>query len=123
MARFGLPVIRPVAKDGREIRDVPLAERFSAATGRMPRRSTWRGPGTLLIAPPERPWPVWLFWRPGWEFDCWYVNLEDVHAREAAGVTTRDHVLDLVVAARSVGHRQGRGRARRGDLRRLGDPG
>jgi hypothetical protein len=93
----GSPVIRPVAKDGREIRDVPLPERFSATTGRMPRRSTWHGCGTLLIAPRGRPWSVWLFWRPEWQFDSWYVNLEDVHRREAGGVITRDHVLDLVV--------------------------
>ena len=63
----------------------------------------WRGPGVLLVAPVGVQWSVWLFWSSEWEFVEWYVNLEDVHARDRDGIITQDHVLDLeVMADRSV---------------------
>ena len=89
-------MLRPVLPDGRELRSVPRLDMFRA--GRAQRRDRWRGTGILMIAPTGPPWSVWLFWRPGWDFDGWYVNLEDVHQRDATSVASQDHVLDLQVA-------------------------
>jgi len=58
---------------------------------------TWAGTGVLRIAPTQRPWSMWVFWRDSWELSCWYVNLEAPHARVRDRVVTQDHVLDLVV--------------------------
>ena len=91
----GTPVVRPVLADGRDIRTVPLEERF-----RAPRKgvlSRWRGPGVLKVVPREGAYSVWLFWRPGGRFRGWYVNLEERHRRWARGLDTRDHVLDIWV--------------------------
>ena len=52
----GTPVIRPVLADGREIRSVPLAERFSAP--RKGVHSRWRGPGILKIVPHDNTYSV-----------------------------------------------------------------
>lgn len=92
----GTIMLRPVLPDGAELRSVPPVEMFRAE--RALRRDRWRGTGILMIAPTGAPWSVWLFWRPGWDFDGWYVNLEDPHRRDAASVITQDHVLDLQVA-------------------------
>jgi len=94
----GTPVLRPVLRDGADLRSVPLEERFDVARhGRATRLDTWQGQGILKVAPTGVPWSVWLFWRDDWSFDCWYVNLEHVHVRTADTVVTQDHVLDLVV--------------------------
>lgn len=86
--------IAPVRADGR-----PLARGPGVEFGyewRMAQRP-WLGTGTLRIAPAGMPWSVWLAWRPDWEFVDWYVNLEDAHLRDARGVYTCDHVLDLIL--------------------------
>lgn len=92
----GTVMLRPVLPDGAELRSVPPIDMFRAE--RALRRDQWRGEGILMIAPTAAPWSVWLFWRPGWEFDGWYVNVEDPHRRDAASIFTQDHVLDLQVA-------------------------
>lgn len=91
----GTPVIRPVMADGREIRSVPLAERFE-----LPRKGVqarWRGPGILKLIPAGAAHSVWLFWRPNGRLRGWYVNLEERHRRWEGGLDTRDHVLDVWV--------------------------
>jgi hypothetical protein len=92
----GTPVVRPVLADGRDLRSVPADEMFAAA--RASRTDTWGRQGVLKIAPTGQPWSVWLFWDPGWTFECWYVNLEDPHRRSPDAVVSQDHVLDLVVS-------------------------
>jgi hypothetical protein len=92
------PVLRPVLADGRELRSVPMAERFDYLRhGRAMRLDTWRGQGILKVAQTGEPWSVWLFWSEGWEFRGWYINLEDPHERNDHEVITQDHVLDVVV--------------------------
>jgi hypothetical protein len=91
----GTPVIRPVMADGREIRRVPIAERFQ-----LPRkgvRSRWKGPGILKLIPTGAAHSIWLFWRPNGRLRGWYVNLEERHRFWAGGLDTRDHVLDVWV--------------------------
>ena len=95
----GTPVLRPVLADGRDIRDVPLSQRFDYYRhGRATRLDTWRGQGLLGIAPPDVPWSVWLFWTEDWEFQGWYVNLEALQERGHGESVTEDHILDLIVA-------------------------
>lgn len=91
----GTPVIRPVMADGREIRAVPLAERFESP--RKGVRSRWRGPGILKLIPTAAAHSIWLFWRPGGRLRGWYVNLEERHRLWENGLDTRDHVLDIWV--------------------------
>lgn len=98
----GTPLLRPVLPDGRDLRDVGPVEMFSA--GRALQRDTWRGSGVLKVAPTGRPWSVWWFWADDGSFRGWYVNLEDVHRRDAAGVVTQDHVLDLWITADRTVH-------------------
>jgi hypothetical protein len=92
----GTIMLRPVLPDGAELRSVPPIEMFRAE--RALRRDQWRGEGILMIAPTGAAWSVWLFWQPDWDFNGWYVNLEDAHRRDSASVITQDHVLDLQVA-------------------------
>jgi hypothetical protein len=84
--------------DGRDLRDRPLAERFTAA--RELRVRHWQGPGVLRIAPTGRPWSICYFREEDGSFAGLYVNLELPHERPADGrprVHTRDLVLDLWV--------------------------
>lgn len=79
--------------DGRSVRDVPLAERFSV--DRAPVVQRWRGGGVLRIAPTGKPWSVWLFWEDDGSFAGHYVNLELPHTRRDGETATRDLTLDL----------------------------
>ena len=58
----GTPLLRPVLADGRELRSVPVAERFDVDRhGRANRLDSWHGHGILKVAPAGVPWSVWLF--------------------------------------------------------------
>jgi hypothetical protein len=93
----GTRLLRPVLADGRDLRSVPVAERFDVDRhGRASRLDTWRGHGVLKVAPAGRPWSIWLF-RDDAGFRGWYVNLESVHERRDHEVVMQDHVLDVVV--------------------------
>jgi uncharacterized protein DUF402 len=93
------PLLRPVLADGRDLRAVPLAERFDVDRhGRANRLDRWHGRGILKVAPAGVPWSVWLFWGEA-GFSGWYVNLEAVHQRGDHEVVTQDHVLDVEVQA------------------------
>jgi hypothetical protein len=96
----GTPVLRQVLADGRDIRDVPLSQRFDYYRhGRATRLDTWHGQGILGISGPGVvPWSVWLFWTDDWEFRGWYVNLEAPPERDGNEWATEDHILDLIVA-------------------------
>lgn len=61
-------------------------------------RSSWQGPGCLMIQRPQDAYAVWHFWRnPGRDFVCWYINLQEPFRRTAIGYDTQDLELDLVV--------------------------
>jgi hypothetical protein len=94
----------PAPADGRAPREVPLAQRFSVPW--TMRESTWRGPGVVRVAPAGKPWSVWFFRHADGTPDGAYVNLELPHRRvdgAAAGVFTRDLVLDLWIDAEHPG--------------------
>ncbi len=83
--------------DGRSVRDVPLAARFTV--DRAPVVERWRGGGVLRIAPTGRPWSVWLFWEDDGRFAGHYVNLELPHTRRGGETATRDLTLDVWLEA------------------------
>lgn len=89
----GTETAYPRFADGRELRSVPLHERFSLA--KVSVRGTWQGAGIVKIFPRDAAHSVWLFWHETGEFWGWYVNLEQRHRRWARGLDSRDHVLDL----------------------------
>ncbi|EQD81667.1 hypothetical protein N599_34900, partial [Saccharopolyspora erythraea D] len=67
--------------DGRNPRDLPMAERFGGV--RVPARSIWRGTPTLRMVF-ENEWSsVWWFFEPDGTFRNWYVNLEMPLGRDA----------------------------------------
>ena len=86
-----------------------LARRMVPITGAFPRTlaaqdtvqwrmgtEPWRAPGLLTLIPPDAEHSVWWFFEPDGRFDCWYVNLEEPHARWEHGVDTSDNALDIV---------------------------
>jgi predicted RNA-binding protein associated with RNAse of E/G family len=90
----GTPYLISLREDGLGREDTDTMFR----TGRVQGRAVWQGSHTLRIAPTGAPWSAWLFWTAdGFDFEGWYVNLEDPHSRDALGVYTSDHLLDLVV--------------------------
>lgn len=78
---------------GAQVRDVPLAERFTG--DRVPTIGFWTGPGILRIAPTARPWSIWVFGEDDGSFAGHYVNLELEHRRRGHETATRDLTLDL----------------------------
>lgn len=91
----GTPILHPGYPDGSDLRSTPTAQMFAGRWVLQAR--TWTGAGVLRIAPTQRPWSMWVFWRDGWELSCWCVILETPHARARDRVVTQDHVLDLRV--------------------------
>lgn len=84
--------------DGRRLRTVPLAQRWTVERTRIVEE--WWGGGVLRIAPAGTPWSVWLFWSDqdgDWEFAGWYVNLENAHERHGTSTYSTDHVLDVEI--------------------------
>ncbi len=91
----GTSVLRAARADGRGKRE---DSRTLFTADLVQERGTHALFDQLRIAPTGRPWSVWLLFSEGsGEFAGWYVNLEEPHVRDARGVYTSDHVLDLVV--------------------------
>ncbi len=94
-------ICRPAAADGRNLREVPLAERWSVP--RVPKLSPFTlrgdsGPGgrLVIVFPRGRAHSIWIF-RGAERVIGWYVNLEDPQIFVGRTISTRDHVLDLWV--------------------------
>jgi hypothetical protein len=92
----GTRVAKPVLADGRDLRDVPLEERWShpRATSIRP----WRGGDLVMLFPRAGAYSLWLF-REGGLFLGWYVNLEERHVRGERTIDSRDGILDVWVPA------------------------
>lgn len=59
----------------------------------------WRGSHRLIVTRPGRAHAVYLRWGAAtWEFNGWYVNLQEPLQRTESGFTTEDHFLDILVA-------------------------
>ncbi|MPZ50878.1 MAG: DUF402 domain-containing protein [Dehalococcoidia bacterium] len=55
-------------------------------------------PGAVLtLHPSGEHHSIRLFWRHGWDFRMWYVNMEDPYVRTERGIQTNDHTLDVVI--------------------------
>jgi predicted RNA-binding protein associated with RNAse of E/G family len=53
----------------------------------------------LILSCPGDAYSVQLFWtRGGWEFACWYIDLQEPLRRTHLGFDTRDHIVDAVVS-------------------------
>ncbi|MEU8134665.1 DUF402 domain-containing protein [Streptodolium elevatio] len=87
--------VKPVLPDGSDVRTAPLGNRFRL--GLVPAVQEWFGGGVLMLARPDEPWSVWLFWGQDRRLNGWYVNLERPRERWSGGVDTEDLVLDVWV--------------------------
>jgi hypothetical protein len=92
----GTPYLIPRLENGAPLRSGDPRTAFTSP--RTQGRDVWRGFHSLRIAPTGKPWSVWVWFEEGtFRFDGWYVNLEEPHVRDEAGVYSGDHVLDVVV--------------------------
>lgn len=93
----GTPQVESVLPDGRDLRELPLDQRFRAP--RVRRLTTWRGPGIVQHAPASGDWSVWWFFGDDGRFEGWYGNLESPRVRwetgGCRGVDTADRALDV----------------------------
>lgn len=60
---------------------------------------SWSGSHMLMLTPSGAPYAFWAIWNESWEFQEWYVNLQEPLRRTRVGFDTADHVLDVVVAS------------------------
>lgn len=88
------------AADGRHLRQMSFNEWISTPKRLWP--GAWRGPGILILLPPEAAHSVWWLWGADGGFTGWYINLEQPSVRwrdgELAGVDTVDHDLDILAS-------------------------
>jgi hypothetical protein len=90
--------------DGRPVRDVPMAERFTRPWHTGP--GVWTGTSVLEWIPPGRAWhTVYWFFDGSGRFRNWYVNVETPPVRwddraggGPAGFDSDDLELDVVIA-------------------------
>ncbi|GAA0279442.1 DUF402 domain-containing protein [Cryptosporangium japonicum] len=83
--------------DDRPVRDVPLAERFTAPWHTGP--GVWTGTSALEWIPPGAPWhTVYWFFDGAGRFRNWYVNVETPPVRWSSGFDSDDLELDVVIA-------------------------
>jgi hypothetical protein len=92
----GTEVALPMLADGRRLRDVPPAERWS-----QPRRSfrhAWERSDLVMVVPRERRYSLWVF-QEGGRHVGWYVNLEKPHVFGDEMIWMHDELLDIWVPA------------------------
>ncbi|HEX4520985.1 MAG TPA: DUF402 domain-containing protein [Gaiellaceae bacterium] len=95
----GTVVSRPVAADGRDLRELPLSERWGPRVALRRPFLFEEGAGSLVIVFPRgRAYAIWIFRGPEGVIG-WYVNLEDPQVFAGRTISTRDHILDLWVPA------------------------
>ena len=84
--------LQPVGEDG-------VALRLPAPAWRL-EPVGWQHRRVLSFAFPDTPYAVLATWDAQTDaFDGWYVNLQDPLRRTEIGFDTRDHVLDVLIAA------------------------
>jgi Protein of unknown function (DUF402) len=97
----GTVVSRPIAADGRDLRTLPLAERWGPRVPLLRPFLFDEGAGRLVIVFPRgRAYSIWIFRGPRGMIG-WYVNLEDPPVLDGRTISTRDHILDLWIPAAS----------------------
>ncbi|GIG64937.1 DUF402 domain-containing protein [Phytomonospora endophytica] len=100
LLRPGNPTVESHAADGRDVRDLSLAERTRAEL-RAQTESNWYGEAAVLVFPAGAPWSVWIFYNADGSVHRAKVNYEKPYVRwsDASGnafVDTADRELDLV---------------------------
>lgn len=78
--------------DGRDPRELPLAERFAVDLTTAPR--TWVGRDVLRVLPAREPYQVLHFWQDD-QFSGWYINFESPGLWRGRVIDSRDWHLDL----------------------------
>ena len=93
----GTRYLRRVLQDGAAVpRVVPIQELYRVGSRLM--EDEWRGAHRLVVTRPGQAHAVFLRWSAAaWEFNGWYVNLQQPLKRTGSGFTTEDHFLDVVV--------------------------
>ena len=94
----GTETAAPSLADGRELRDVPLQERWAHPRVSVPR--PWRRSDLVMIFPKGRRHSLWVFHERGMHVG-WYVNLEAPHVFGETTISTSDGILDIWVPANS----------------------
>jgi Protein of unknown function (DUF402) len=88
----GTEMVASRLADGRELREVPLEERW--AHPRQSVRRAWQGTDIVMIFPSGREHSFWVFHENG-RHTGWYVNLEAPHTVGDRTITTVDGILDV----------------------------
>ncbi len=70
----GYAAIRRTTLDGEPVRYLALDQKLSLPT--VPGLSAWRGPGVVIVTPPEARHAIWWFFDEQGQFDSWYINLQ-----------------------------------------------
>lgn len=60
--------------------------------------SRWERWNTVFLMKPGAWHATWVMWSPDWEFQGWYVNLQEPVIRTPLGFDARDLWLDMLVA-------------------------
>lgn len=89
-------VIRRTTLAGESTRYMRLAEKLDVPT--VPAAQEWRGPGVVIVTPPQARHAIYWFFNEGGTFRFWYINLQTPARRWWGGSDIRDHALDVVVA-------------------------
>jgi hypothetical protein len=76
-------------------RDLPYADRFARPWTLGD--DVWSGYHMLMLAPAGAAYAFWAVWDESWEFQEWYVNLQEPLGRTRFGFDTADNVLDVVI--------------------------
>ncbi len=93
----GSQVIRRVSLTGVPTRKMPLAEKIRMPT--IHGVSTWAERDVLWLTPPHSRYAVSFGFAGDGEFEGWYINLQTPARRWWGGIDSRDHALDVLVAA------------------------
>ena len=70
----GSAAVRRTTIAGEPVRYLALDQRLNHPT--MPVFSEWRGPGVLIVTPPQSRHAIWWFFEETGEFRSWYINMQ-----------------------------------------------
>lgn len=94
--RPGTQVRTRCSLDGIPIsRQLSYAQRFSQPW--VLGAGDWSDYHVLMLTPAGAAHSFWAIWNTSWEFQEWYVNLQEPLRRTRFGFDTADNVLDLVI--------------------------
>lgn len=95
--REGTEVSASALAEGRDLRSVPLEERWTHP--RITVRRAWQRTDVLFVFPRAQRWHSIRIMRQSGRLLGWYANLESPHVFGPGTISTKDGVLDLWVPA------------------------